>query len=418
MFVLTPLKRPPIALLWASQLLTALGEELFRIALIWLAATLIGGAAGYVAAMQQIAVLVLSLFGGVLVDRWNSRMAMISVDAIRALALVVVPLAYEWFGPQVWTLFMAAGIVWGLRAVHSPALQAVLPRVATSDDMLLAMNGLLDATRRLARILGPGMAGLIALAVPIEHFFSIIALIFAVSALAVTGLKAHMPAGSVGATSGHGWDGALRDVAESWRSVRQHRLTVWTFVAMSMTNGLWNVAFVLGLVLLMQQHYPGDVGAYGLIVAAYGVGNLLGSLVLGSLPYRIHVGSLFPGRIVLGLGFAGIALAPTLPFAMLSAALAAFGGTMGDLPFLGLMQREFAIGQIGRIFSLRLTVESLGGAAGALAAAPLLLLWPADVVVAGSGVCLMAFGAIAAWLTRSEVATRVAADRAARRKTQ
>jgi MFS family permease len=404
-FVLAPLKKPPVALLWGSQLLTSVGEELFRVALIWLAADLIGGATGYIVATQQVVIFVVSAFGGVLVDRWNSRKALVSVDCIRAVALLVVPVTAYVSGPQVWTLFFAAGTTWGLRGLHAPALQALVPRVAPSPGMLLAMNGLLDGTRRLARVVGPGLAGVIALIAPIEHFFTIVALIFTFSAASVAALKALVPDVSSGSARS-GWRVVIEEFVEPMRALRGHRLMTWSMVAIAVTNVFWNAVIVLGLVLLVHERFPGDIGAYGLIISAYGAGNLLAILVLGSLPFDRQIRCFFPGRAVLGIGFIGLALAPSLPLMMLVAPLAAIGGSMGDLPFLGLMQREFELRQIGRIYGLRVSVESAGGAAGALIAAPSLALISPATLVALCGTGLILFSALAVWGTRSEVAAR------------
>lgn len=403
MFVLAPLAKRPIALLWGSLLLTAIGEELFRVALVWLAADLIGGATGYIVATQHVVIIAVSVFGGVLVDRWNSRKAMVSVDSIRALVVLVVPAMSLASGPQIWTLFFAAGIVWGLRGVHAPALQALVPRVAPSPDMMLAMNGLLDTTRRLARIVGPGLAVLIALVAPIEHFFTIVASVFATSALSVFALKAFMPSASALPARG-GWRVIVEEFVEPLRILRGHRVMVWSFIAICVTNMFWNSALIIGLVLVVQERLPGDVGAYGLVIAAYGIGNLLGNLVIGSLPFGAQMRCMFPARALLGLGFLGLAFAPSLPLLMLLAPIAAFGGTMGDLPFLALMQHQFEVGQIGRIFGLRVTIESAGGAAGALIAAPFLTLFSPASLVATCGAGLILFSALAVWRNRAGIA--------------
>ncbi|MBI3454138.1 MAG: MFS transporter [Rhodospirillales bacterium] len=412
MLFFAPLARRPIAFLWGSQLLTSTAEELYRVAMFWLAATLVGSAAGYIAATQQLMVFAVGLFGGVLVDRWNSRKAMVSVDIVRALALLVIPGVTLIWGVQLWTLFFVAAIVWGARGVHNPALQAVLPRIEPSRDVLLALNGLLDTTKRLARILGPGMAGGIALFVPIEQFFTVIAGIFALSAVAVAALKSHMPQGRPPPIPGarRGIAGLIEDFVAGVRTVRGHRLMVWSFHAVWVTNVLWTMAFTLGIVLLVQEKLPGHLGAYGLIVAAYGVGNLAGNFILASLRYGPQIWCVFPGRIVLGLGFFGMAFVSDVPLLMLSAGIAAVGGTMGDLPFLALMQREFNPSQIGRIYGLKMTIESAGGVVGALAAAPLLGAFSAATVVGGAGVTLIAFGALTAWLTRADIAKRIARD--------
>jgi DHA3 family macrolide efflux protein-like MFS transporter len=403
-FVLAPLKKRPVALLWGSQLLTAIGEELFRVASVWLAADLIGGAAGYIVATQQLMIFAVSVFGGVLVDRWNSRKAMVSVDVIRALALLVVPTVMLTSGQQVWTLFFAAGMVWGLRGVHGPALQALVPRIAASDEMMLAMNGLLDATKRLARIVGPGVAGLIAVFVPIEHFFTVIAGIFTLSALSVVGLRMFMPPAPAMPPRRSGWRIFFAEFVEPLRSLRGNRLLIWSFIGIVYANVFWNAGLIVGLVLLVQDRIPGDLGAYGLVFAAYGVGNLMATLVIGSLPFRPQMYGLFPGRIVLGVGFIGFAVAWDLPAFLLIAPLAAFGSTAGDLPFLALMQRHFPVTQIGRVYGVRSAIEAAGGGAGALIAVPFIALTSAAWLVAASGIGLIVISAMAMWRTRGEIA--------------
>lgn len=406
MFILAPLKRRPIALLWGSQLLSSTAEELYRVALFWFAVTLVGSAAGYVAAVQQVTMFVAGLFGGVLVDRWNSRKAIMGADLARAISLLIIPVVAMIWGAQLWTLFVVAALVWGCRAVQSTALQTLLPRLEPSSDTLLAMNGLIDTTKRLARIMGPGAAGLIALFAPIEQFFTIIAAIFALSAASVLALKPYLPSDAPKAASSLGVSSIVRDFTDPLRAIRGHRLMVWSLVAVCVTNVLWTVGFTLGLVILVQDRFPGDVGAYGLIIAGYGVGNIVGNVILGSMRYGWQISSTFPGRAVLGLGFVGLAIMPDIPTLMVCAAIAAVGGAMCDLPFLGLMQREFAVSQIGRIYGLRLTVESAGGVIGAIAAAPLLAAYPAATVLAGSGIGLVLCGIVISGITRKDVVKR------------
>jgi MFS transporter, DHA3 family, macrolide efflux protein len=403
-FVLAPLSKRPVALLWGSQLLTGIGEELFRVASVWLAADLIGGATGYIVATQQLMIFTVSVFGGVLVDRWNSRKAMVSVDCLRALTLLVVPAVMLSFGRQVWVLFFAAGMVWGLRGIHGPALQALVPRIAASDDMMLAMNGLLDTTKRLARIAGPGVAGLIALAVPIEHFFTLIAGVFSLSALAVFALKAYMPSAAALPAARSGWRVFFEEFIEPLRMLRGHRLLVWAFLSIAIINMVWNAALIVGLVLVIHERIPGDLGAYGLVFATYGIGNLAANLIIGSLSFGAQMRWMFPGRILLGAGFIGFALAQDLWAFLVIAPIAAFGSTAGDLPFLALMQRQFHVTQIGRVYGLRSAIEAAGGGIGALVAVPFIALTSAAWMMAAAGVAAIVFSVVAIWRTRREVA--------------
>lgn len=103
-------------------------------------------------------------------------------------------------------------------------------------------------------------------------------------------------------------------------------------VASGIINCLWSVAFTLGVPLLALRALHQGVGAYGLIVGSYGVGNALANLVIGSLRIQRPVISFFASKLVLGTGFLIVAAAPTLWVAMLGSALAAVGGPNGRYP--------------------------------------------------------------------------------------
>src|SRR6185437_2547342 len=93
MFVLKPLVRRPIALLWTGQVLAATGSEFYMVAVVWIAADYIGRDAGYVSAVQAGTLLFGSLFGGVLTDRWRHGATMISADLVRAFLVLILSVA-------------------------------------------------------------------------------------------------------------------------------------------------------------------------------------------------------------------------------------------------------------------------------------------------------------------------------------
>src|SRR6185312_13619776 len=84
MSFLKALRLPQIALLWTSQVLSAMGDYFYTIAVMWIAVKTSGSSAGFVAAAEAVAMFVFGLLGGVYADRWNRRITMIMVDAVRA----------------------------------------------------------------------------------------------------------------------------------------------------------------------------------------------------------------------------------------------------------------------------------------------------------------------------------------------
>lgn len=77
-----------LAILWLSQILSAIGDYFYLIAVMWIAVKVAGSEAGIVAAAESGAMLGFGLLGGVYADQWNRRTAMITVDILRAAAVV------------------------------------------------------------------------------------------------------------------------------------------------------------------------------------------------------------------------------------------------------------------------------------------------------------------------------------------
>lgn len=170
---------------------------------------------------------------------------------------------------------------------------------------------------------------------------------------------------------GKGVKGIVVEMVGAFRLVRAHRPLTWALTLMAFVSLAWGAAFTVGVPLLAARVLGGTVGAYGLIVGAYGVGNVAGNLVIGSLTIRHRVAMLFTGKVVLGLGFLLLAVAPSLSVAMLGSAFAAVGGPMGDIVLVTMMQTDLPSDQIGKVYSLLMIIESAGGSLGLLLAVPL-----------------------------------------------
>jgi MFS family permease len=377
---LSVLQNRNITVLWLSQVFSAFGDRFHEIAIVWYSIQLIGSEAGFVLAGGSLARLAFGLFGGVLADRRDRRRILVIVDLARAAIVATLPLATLWGPLSLTHLAVVATLVGGLSALFDPALQASLPDLAHDSAALQATNGLMDVTNRLARVFAPGLAGLVILWVPLEHFFTINAFTFVVSALAVFSLRDAFairgqpnPGAPVAASPTAA--ALLRQVAAeiggAFRLVAANRPVFWGLIGMTIINLTWSAAFTVGVALFTEQRMQGNVGAYGMLVAAYGVGNVLSNLVVGSLTIRRRARTLFLGKIILGLGFWLFTFSPNLPFAMACMALAAVGGPMGDIMLLIMIQEDFPSDQIGKIFSTLMTLSSAGASLGLMLAGPL-----------------------------------------------
>ena len=363
------LQNRDLAILWLSQVFSAIGDQLYSLAVIWIAVQQAGAGAGLVAAAGTTAGLVLRLLGGVYADRWNRRTTMIVVDLLRACAVLTLPIAAQFMPLTLWHLAVVAAIVGGLGALFDPALQASLPTLVNGPRSLQTTNSLMDMTQRLARALGPGFSGILVSLLPMHHFFSIDAVSFVVSAVAVLSLGRSF-SGQITrqAEEHHGLFGIATEIRQAIKLVRAHRPLAWSFGILFVSILLWSIQFTVGIPLLIKQELKASVSFYGLVVAAYGIGNVISSLVVGSLHIQRRMLVLCVGKVVMATGFLIIALAPNPVLTLLGAALAAVGGPMGDIMILTMMQTDIPEEHLGKVYSLSMFSSGLGATFGLILA--------------------------------------------------
>jgi len=366
------LKKPHLTVLWLSQVLSAMGNYFYEIAVMWTATKTVGGSAGLIIAAETTSMLVFGLLGGVYADRWNRRTVLVMVDLLRAGTVALLPLLAFAGMLQLWHFVIVAVIIGGLGALFDPALQASLPVLVSDAQTLQATNGLMEMTRRLARALGPSMAGLLITLMPLSQFFTLDAVSFVISAFAVLSLGSRFAWKATIEQSKHsGVAGVWHDIRDGAQLMWGYRPLAWALITNGIINIPWSIAFIVGVPLLVAHVLAGNVGAYGLIVGAYGVGNVLSNIVVSNLTIRRRVPLIFLGKIIVGIGFLLMASATDLPLAMMGSALAALGGPMEDLMMLLMIQTELPPTHVGKVYSLRMVLASVGGSLGFLFAIPL-----------------------------------------------
>lgn len=394
MRALAPLTNGPLARLWVGQSLSAIGDQVMRMAVIWLSVELAGAGAGFVASAESAAVLVVALFAGAWTERWDPRRTMIGADLARAV-LCLIPVAAAMAGRlDLAILIGPAVVIAGLRGVFDPALQGSLPRLA-QGRLLLGTNALMDATARIARLVGPALAGAMAAVMPVVALLAVNAASFLASALAIISLRRELPRLHPEAARSR-----LQLLMRGVHAVRAQPVFVYLLSLSGVVSGLWMVALWLCVPLVVQrQGLSGfgleGLGVVGLIMGSYGAGNLASNLVIGGMDVRQPIRMFLLGLIVVGAGLAlmgAATFAPphlVVPLMMAASAAAAVGGPMSDVPFATLRQTAFPLPDVPAVYRLNI-VADWGGMTLATALAPALLAGvSAPVAMLGCGAAIV-----------------------------
>ena len=259
-------------LLLACDVISGTGSAVATVAIPF-AVLAIGGSAsdvGYVATAYLIPMIVFLLVGGVAGDRFARHKVMMVANGLQAAAQgasAILVLAGE---AQVWQLLVFAGVRGIGLGLYYPASQGLLPQTVPEDQRAQA-NAISRTGRNSAGIAGAALGGLlVGLAGP-GWGLAVDAASFALAAALRAGMR--FPAIQAAAES------TLHQMREGWREFIARRW-LWSIVLefTVMTAIISGTVNVLGPVVADSR--LGGARSWGLILAAYGLGAVLGGLVM------------------------------------------------------------------------------------------------------------------------------------------
>jgi MFS family permease len=147
--------------MWSGQALAQVGSQVTELAIPVLAVLLLHATefeVGLLNAAGVAAFLVVGLPAGAWIDRMRKRRVMIWADAVRAAALLPLPLLW-WAGLlEMWHLYAVALVVGIATVFFDVSYQSIIPSLVRPNQIAEA-NGKLEATRELANISGPALGG-------------------------------------------------------------------------------------------------------------------------------------------------------------------------------------------------------------------------------------------------------------------
>lgn len=400
------LRQPVSALLWGGQLASTVGDRLYYLAALWVAYRLTGSpaAVGAVAMLSAVPLVIVGIAGIAIGDRWDRFRLLITLDLARAVLVLLLPLLDLLGVLSIWHLALVGMALSGLEALFRPTLKAALPSLVPKEQVA-SFVGLMDVTDRLARILGPGSAGLLLVVIPEIHLFTLDALSFAVAALSIAAVARLAPTGDATLVR----EGAARAIAAALDYVRREPTLRLALAVRIAANALWAV-FAIGTPLMVAGRFGGDLGGYGAMVGAYGAGTLASNLIVGNIRLGdrlLHVG--FLGWAAVGSGFVAVALAPSLAVAVMAAAWIGVGAALAIVPTDAYIAESVPDVLQRRVYALQFTAVE-GVAVGAFLPAGLLLEHVSlELALSLSGVLLsiLALAALLATRRTSDIATQL-----------
>jgi MFS family permease len=348
----------------AGGVVSNTGTWMQRVAQDWLILLLSAGsgsALGITTGLQFLPILLLSPFAGLVADRMPKQRLLQLTNLGMAVPALVLGLLAVTGTAEIWHVYVLALVLGVSSAFDAPARQSFVSEMVEPEDLSNAV-GLNSASFNAARLVGPGLAGLLIAAlgggvaatgwVILFNAVSYVAPVMALRRLDVARLDTPAPM--------ERGPGAIR---EGVRYVRD-RPDLMLILAIVFVTGTFGLNFQLTSALMATEVFGKGSTEYGLLGTFLAVGSLTGALLAARRPrvrHRLVVGA----ALVFGAVEVVAGLAPTyLTFALLAPVLGLTSLTMITAANT-YMQMNTGSGMRGRVMALYLMVFMGGTPVGA-----------------------------------------------------
>ena len=273
--------------LWAGQTVSELGSVVTRTAVPLVALLVLGAGPfelAFVVVAQSLAVLLVGFFAGAWVDRLRRKPLLIGADALRALLLFSIPVAYFAGVLRMEQLYLVVFLEGCLGSVFDAAYPAYVPSLI-GVDRVVEGNSKLATSSSLAEIGGPGLGGGLVqlIGAPFAILVDAVSFVFsAISLLLIRAPEPERPPRTVATP-------IVREIVEALTLVRRHPLLVPLTLRSVIAHVAGSFYGVLYTIYLLEVLHL-EPFVIGVVISAGGVGALVGSLFAARAIHRLGIG--------------------------------------------------------------------------------------------------------------------------------
>lgn len=299
--------------LWfAGALVANVGTWMQRVAQDWLVLTQLtedsGVAVGITTALQFAPTLLLSAWAGLLADRFDRRKLLVLTQVAQGVLAAGLGVLVLGGHAELWHVYVFAGLLGCVTAIDGPVRQTFVAELVPAGRLSNAV-GLNSASFNAARLIGPGVAGLLIAAIGTGWVFVLNALTFAATIVSLVLMRRAdlypMPHAKRA-------KGQIREGVAYVRN-RTDIVVIMVVVGVVSTFGL---NFQLTSALMARLEFGRGAEEYGILGSVLAIGSLTGALLAARRErprVRLVIGAAFAFGVTTGV----MALMPTyLTFAL------------------------------------------------------------------------------------------------------
>lgn len=263
-------------ILWLGAFTSTIGTWMQKIAQNWLVLSLTGSAwyLGLDSFLGELPILLFTLVGGVVADRHNRRLLLLSSQVVQLSAAAVLAILVWFDVVRIWHVLLLSCATGFAQAFGGPAYQSLIPSLVPKKDLpnAIALNSI---QFNLSRVLGPLLAGVALASLGLVACFGLNALSFLAVIAALLALRVpHIrPTGGT----------AMLTELKGGLSYVRNDSTLVALIVVAMASTFLGLPMQTFLPVLAQQVFGEGVDAYSRMMSFSGAGAVTGALAVAWL---------------------------------------------------------------------------------------------------------------------------------------
>lgn len=360
--------------IWTGQAFSLFGSQLVSFAVIWWLTQTTGSAtvlatASLIGLLPQV---ILGPFTGTLVDRWNRRLTMIIADGLIALATLGLAILFALGNVQIWQVYALLFIRSVCGGFHWPAMQASTTLMVPKEH-LTRIQGLNQMLQGGMSIIAAPLGALFLALLPMQGILAIDVFTATLAIVPLFFFQVPQPARNDLHPDANGKSSFKQDFMAGLSYVWSWPGLMLIGAMATVINFLLTPAFSL-LPILVTKHFNGQAIQLATLESFYGIGVILGGLVLGAWGgFKRRVLTSLVGLVAMGAGCLLMGLLPPTAF-IIAVAVGLFLGFVNPIvngPLFAAVQAAVSPEMQGRVFSLIGTVAAAMSPLGLIIAGPI-----------------------------------------------
>lgn len=383
-----------IARFLTAQTISLFGSSLVQYAIVWYIT--LSTSSGRMLTISTLCgflpQIVISLFAGVWIDRYDRKKMIMLSDSAIAVSTLLLAMAFLGGHKSVWFLFAALVVRSAGTGIQTPAVNAMIPQIVPQSH-LMKVNGINSTLSSMMMFLSPAASGAVLSAAPFEAAL-LIDVLTAVIGVGITATIRVIPYEKLSRPGNTG----LEEMRDGFRYLKENnvikRLLLFQIAILFLVSPS---AFLTPL--MVSRTFGREVWRLTASEMTYSLGMVLGGILIaswGGFKKRMNTtmaAGAFYGLIMIGLGNAGIFLL----YLLLNTAIG-IASPCYNAPITVTVQEKVSPDMQGRIFSFMQIASSCALPFGMLVFGPLSDLVAVQRLLNIAGVMILVL-CCAAWKT-------------------